>query len=62
MSSKESQGVRCINCDSQMNLIVLYKGVDFVIRSWRCPKCGLTLIHPKDAPNALELLKETIEV
>jgi len=62
MSSTKSQGLKCINCDSKMGLIVLYRGADFVVRSWRCPKCGLTLLHPQDVPKAIELLKETIEV
>ena len=33
-----------------------------MIRGWRCPKCGFTLIHPGEINKALEILRDTAAV
>ncbi len=53
---------KCLLCDALTESMVIYDGDNFTIRGWKCPECGLTLIHPNDIPKALELLRETAKI
>jgi|GEM_PF-6097150 tRNA(Ile2) C34 agmatinyltransferase TiaS len=48
---------KCLFCDVSMRPAVIIRGEDYLLRGWRCPKCGFTLIHPHEIPKALELLR-----
>jgi len=52
----------CVFCDIQTMSTTIFRGENFMIRGWRCPKCGFTLIHPEEIAKALEILRETAAV
>jgi hypothetical protein len=37
---------------------IVFRGEEYMVKGWRCPKCGFSFIHPEEIPKALELLKE----
>ena len=52
----------CMLCDVQTEPTIIYYDDDFLVRGWKCPSCGSTLIHPEDIPKALDLVRETAKV
>jgi hypothetical protein len=52
----------CVFCDIQTMSTTIFRGESLMIRGWRCPKCGFTLIHPGEINKALEILRETAAV
>lgn len=48
----------CLFCDIPSKPTIILSGYDYIVRGWRCPKCGFTLIHPNEIQKALELLRE----
>lgn len=62
IKSKWLVNPKCLLCDILIESTIIYHGDEFIIRGWKCPRCGLTLLHPSDIPKALELLRETVRV
>jgi DNA-directed RNA polymerase subunit RPC12/RpoP len=53
---------KCIFCDIPATQTVIHRENDSIIRGWRCPRCGFTIIHPKDIQRALQVMSQTAEV
>jgi hypothetical protein len=53
---------RCILCEVLTEPTVVYYDDACMIRGWRCPHCGSSLINPSDISKAMNLLKETAKV
>lgn len=53
---------KCLICDIQTDPTIIHYDKEFIVRGWKCPRCGLTLINPNDIPKALELVRETAKV
>ncbi len=49
-------------CDVQTEPTIIYYDDDFLVRGWKCPGCGSTVIHPEDIPKALDLVRATAKV
>ncbi len=52
----------CMLCDVQTEPTIIYYDDDFLVRGWKCPGCGSTVIHPEDIPKALDLVRATAKV
>lgn len=53
---------RCVFCDIFTEPAIILRVEENSIRGWRCPKCGFTLIHPREISKAMELLRETMKI
>ena len=53
---------RCLLCDFVTEPVVIYYDDDFMIKGWKCPHCGSSVINPSDIPKALKLLRTTVKV
>ena len=52
----------CVFCDVLMEPMIIFHIEDNAIRGWKCPKCGFTLIYPKEIPKVMEFLKGTAKI
>ena len=52
----------CVFCNIQTMSATIFRGENLMIKGWRCPKCGFTLIRPEEIAKALEILKETAAI
>ncbi len=52
----------CLFCDIYTEPSIVLRLEDRVIKGWKCPQCGFTLIHPEEIPKAMEFLKETMKL
>ncbi len=50
---------KCILCEVLTEPTVVYYDDAYMIRGWKCPHCGSSLINPSDISKAIHLLKET---
>jgi len=53
-----TQGPKCVFCDLTTEPAIVFRGEEYTVKGWRCPKCGFSFIHPEEISKALELLKE----
>ena len=53
---------KCVFCDVSTEPTIIFRSEDHLVRGWKCPKCGFTLIHPHEIPKALELLKQIARI
>ena len=49
---------KCTLCEVYTTPIKITKGYDIMVRGWKCPKCGITFIHPDDIEYAIEIIRE----
>ena len=53
---------KCFFCDILTEPTIIYYDDDCMVKGWKCPHCGFTLINPTDIPTALDLVRETAKV
>jgi tRNA(Ile2) C34 agmatinyltransferase TiaS len=53
---------KCVFCNASTKATIILRSEGYIVRGWKCPKCGFTLIHPKEIPKALKLLREIAEI
>jgi hypothetical protein len=55
-------GPKCVFCDLIAKPMIILQAQEYSIKGWRCPKCGFTLLDPKEIPKAMSLLKEARKI
>lgn len=58
----EVSSPKCVFCGSTTEPTIVVQVEENMLRGWRCPKCGFSLMHPDEVPKAMELLKEAMKL
>lgn len=56
-SSRKRRSPACFYCDIPTRPVIVYRQGSVVVRGWRCPKCGFTLLDPKDIKVAMRVVE-----